>query len=55
MTDSVLFCLQAPWFQQLGVLHEYIVDVCLRHSASLLPERHVFITITGTISIFGLA
>ena len=41
MTDSVLLCLQAPWFQQLGLLHEHIVDGCLKCSASLLPKRHV--------------
>lgn len=41
MSDSVLLCLQAPWFQQLDLLHEYIVDSCLKHSASLLPKRYV--------------
>ena len=43
MFANVYQCLQAPWFQELPTLHESLVDMCLRHSATLLPKRYVYV------------
>ena len=42
MFANVYQCLQAPWFQELPTLHESLVDMCLRHSATLLPKRYMY-------------
>ena len=43
MFANVCQCLQAPWFQELPILHESLVDMCLRHSATLLPKRYMYV------------
>ena len=43
MFANVCQCLQAPWFQELPTLHESLVDMCLRHSATLLPKRYMYV------------